>query len=144
MTDAAEPRLDDYPFLIEESLRYCDTDRQGHVNNAVYSEFFEAGRVHLLRAPGAPAPTEGGEYVLARIAIDFRRELFWPGSVTVGTGLLRLGRSSFTLAQAVFRDRVAAATAESVLVLTDTATRRATPLTEATREALSRFAMPAG
>ncbi len=131
--------LVDYPFRIEESLRYCDTDRQGHVNNSVYSVFFEAGRVHLLRAPNAPAPTEGGEYVLARIAIDFRRELFWPGAVTVGTGLVRLGRSSFTLAQAVFHEGALAASAESVLVLTDPGTRRSTPLPDAVRAGLERF-----
>jgi acyl-CoA thioester hydrolase len=135
------PELADYPFHVMEKLRYADTDRQGHVNNAVYAVLFEAGRVHLFRQPNREILPEGCEYVLARIAIDFRRELFWPGDVTVGTGLARIGRSSFTMRQAVFRGVELAAEAESVLVLTDRETRRSTPLPAATRAALGTYAM---
>lgn len=132
-------RRERYPFLVTEKLRYADTDRQGHVNNAVFSVLFEAGRVHLLRQPGRPLAPEGCEYVIARLAIDFRRELFWPGEVMVGTGVARLGRSSFTLRQAIFDGDHAAAEAESVLVLTDRASRRSTPIPEALRAALRAF-----
>ena len=136
------PDLGDYPFHVMEKLRYADTDRQGHVNNGVYAVLFEAGRVHLFRQPNREIMPEGREYVLARIVIDFRRELFWPGDVTVGTGLTRLGNSSFTLKQAVFRGVEMVAEGESVLVLTDKATRRSTPIPQATRAALAIYAMP--
>ena len=38
--DAPPPDLDLYPFWTEEKLRNADTDRQGHVNNAVFATFF--------------------------------------------------------------------------------------------------------
>ena len=42
------PALSDFPFHTREKLRYGDTDRQGHVNNAVFATFFETGRVDML------------------------------------------------------------------------------------------------
>ena len=42
--------------------------------------------------------------------IDFLAELYWPGTVEIGTGVSRIGRSSFGLTQGVFnRGRLAAA-----------------------------------
>lgn len=40
--------IDDFPFRTYEKLRYVDTDRQGHVNNAVFASMLETGRVELL------------------------------------------------------------------------------------------------
>ena len=44
----------------KESVRYNDTDRQGHVNNAVFVTFLEAGRVSLLYNPEESALTPEG------------------------------------------------------------------------------------
>ncbi len=132
--------LDAFPLRVAEKLRYGDTDRQGHVNNAVYATLFESGRVAVFYDPAAAMPPEGCEFVLARICIDFLTELNWPGEVIVGTAVQRIGRSSTTLRQAIFRDGVAVATAESVGVLMDSATRKATPLPDVVRVALARHA----
>ena len=40
--------LEAFPTQVTENIRYGDTDRQGHVNNAVYATYFESGRVDLL------------------------------------------------------------------------------------------------
>ena len=46
--DAPPQDLDHYPFWTEEKLRNADTDRLGHVNNAVFATFFEEiGRAHV-------------------------------------------------------------------------------------------------
>ena len=136
------PTPESFPLQIVERLRYGDTDRQGHVNNAVYATLFESGRVSVLYDPARALPPEGCEFVLARIGIDFLRELNWPGDVIVGSAVTRIGRSSATLAQAIFRDGEAVATAESVVVLMDSAARRATPLPEAARAALTACMAP--
>ena len=38
------------------------------------------------------------------------KELRWPGTVEIGTGIAEFGRSSFKVAQAIFHDGVCAAT----------------------------------
>ena len=60
-------------------------DRQGHVNNAVYPTYFETGRVARIYDPEDGFQVEGCTTVLARIEIDFLKELRWPGTVEIGT-----------------------------------------------------------
>lgn len=38
----------DFSLLTTDKIRYSDTDRQGHVNNAVFSTFLETGRAERL------------------------------------------------------------------------------------------------
>jgi acyl-CoA thioester hydrolase len=117
----------DFTFLTRDKLRYGDTDRQGHVNNAVYATFFETARVDMLMDGGADLMGENGAFVLARLVIDYRRELNWPGEVEIGTRVLSLGRSSLRLEHCVFSGAACVASGESVVVLTDETTRRSKP-----------------
>jgi acyl-CoA thioester hydrolase len=120
--------LETYPSRTSADIRYSDLDRQGHVNNAVFATFSEVGRVAFMYDPARPLASEGRSFVIARLQIDFRAELFWPGSVEIGTGVVRVGRSSFTLAQGIFSEGRLVATAEAIIVMVDKETRRSTPL----------------
>jgi hypothetical protein len=64
--------LDAYPSRTSTDIRYADLDRQGHVNNAVFSTFSEIGRVAFLYDPERPLAPDGASFVIARLAIDFR------------------------------------------------------------------------
>ena len=130
------PRLEDYPHRVEEIVRYGDLDPQGHVNNAVFSTYFESGRVAMFREPDLGIGVDNATFVLVRQEIDFLRELRWPGNVEIGTALVELGRSSFTVAQTIFNGDTCAAAGRATLVMMDTTTRRARPLTDAARAKL--------
>ncbi|MBX6369484.1 MAG: acyl-CoA thioesterase [Rhodospirillales bacterium] len=119
-----------------DKLRYCDTDRQGHVNNAVFATFCETGRVAFLYNPEDPFAPPGTEFVIVRLTLDFRAELRYPGRVDIGTRLLSIGRSSFRVAHGIFKDDTCHATAEAVMVLFDGKTRRAVPIPESLRARL--------
>jgi acyl-CoA thioester hydrolase len=134
------PFLADFPFVSREKLRYADTDRQGHVNNAVFATFLETGRVEMLLTGDFDMVGEDGAFVLARLLLDYRREVNWPGEVEIGTRAASLGRSSLRLEQAVFQDGECVATAESVVVLTDVKTRRSKAFSEEARAFLSAHA----
>ncbi|MBJ6126499.1 acyl-CoA thioesterase [Microvirga splendida] len=125
-----------YPSRTSADIRYSDLDRQGHVNNAVFATFSEVGRVAFMYDPARPLASEGRSFVIARLQIDFRAELFWPGHVEIGTGVLRAGRSSFTLAQGIFSKGQLVATAEGTIVMVDKETRRSTALPPATVDVL--------
>ncbi len=86
---SADDRLTAYPHRLETDIRYGDTDRQGHVNNAVYATLFEHGRTALFNDHLGDVVTGGREPVLVRLVVDFRRELHWPGRVTVATAVAR-------------------------------------------------------
>jgi acyl-CoA thioester hydrolase len=131
--------LDAYPSRTSTDIRYADLDRQGHVNNAVFSTFSEIGRVAFLYDPERPLAPDGASFVIARLAIDFRTELFWPGTVDIGTGVRDIGRSSITLAQGLFNEGRCVATVEGVIVMQDEETRRSRPLPPDTIAALREF-----
>ncbi len=124
-----------FPLWARDVLRYGDTDRQGHVNNAAFATFCETGRVSFL----IPLLPDGCSFVIARLILDYRAEILWPGEVDIGTMVLAVGRSSFTLGQGLFVADRCVASAESVLVLTDNTTRRSTPLPDHLRARLAEF-----
>jgi len=131
-----KPKPADYPRRTHDKLRYADTDRQGHVNNAVFATFFETGRVEFLYDPAAPLHAPDGAFVIARVAIDFVDEIRWPGTVEICTRVASVGRSSIRLDQALFQDGRHVASAESVIVHVDTGDRKSRPLPPATVAAL--------
>lgn len=140
MTDTPDPtRLGAYPHRVRHAIRYGDTDRQGHVNNAVYAVFFEFGRTLLLAEEIRPLISKDREPVMVRLVIDFRRELHWPGEIEIGTGVLSIGNSSVRFAQAVFSGETCVASGEAVVVQLDSATRKATPWDDEARAILERW-----
>lgn len=130
------PKLDDFPRHTSDKLRYADTDRQGHVNNAVFATFFETGRVELLYDGADPLHAPGGAFVIARLSVDFVDEIRWPGSVEIGTRVGAVGRSSIKLEQALFQNGRHVASAQSVIVHVDAAARKSSPLPPHARAAL--------
>jgi acyl-CoA thioester hydrolase len=124
----APPRLDSFPIRVSDVIRYADMDRQGHVNNAVFSTYFESGRVGLIYDPDHGLQVPGCTQVMAQLNISFLQELHWPGTIEIGSAVADYGRSSYTLTQAIFHNGACAGTALATLVLIDRATRRARPL----------------
>lgn len=122
------PQFADYPHRTTEIIRFGDLDPQGHVNNAVFSTYFELGRVAIFRDPDLGVGVPNASFVLVRQEIDFLRELRWPGNVVVASALAELGRSSFTITQAIFRDDNCVAAGRATLVMIDTVSRRPRPL----------------
>jgi acyl-CoA thioester hydrolase len=69
-------------------------------------------------------------WVLVRLDIHFRAELRWPGTIELGLGVAKFGRTSVTFDQVVFSQGKCVASAQSVTVLIDESTRKPTPLTD--------------
>jgi acyl-CoA thioester hydrolase len=117
-------------------IRWRDIDAYRHVNNAVFATYLEECRDEhvdrLLADVGNP-----WDYVLARVAIDYRRELTQDDDgVIVRCSVERIGNSSITLHEEIRTlTGELSAEAEAVLVARDPATGRSRPLTEAERAA---------
>ena len=122
-------RLEDFPYRQTDNVRYADLDPNGHVNNAVYSTYFETGRVTLMKDNSYWHLPAGLTWIMVRLDIHFRAELHWPGTIEMGLGVAKFGRTSVTFDQVVFSQGRCVASAQSVTVLIDQATRKPTPLT---------------
>jgi acyl-CoA thioester hydrolase len=128
------------PTAIHEKtieIRWRDMDAVGHVNNAVYLNYLEETRDEWLDQ-ALVGSTSSADFVIARVAIDFRRELRQSDdSVVVSCKLVRVGRSSI-VTQETIRTLAGelAAEAEAVLVARDESTGRSRPLSEDERAKL--------
>jgi acyl-CoA thioester hydrolase len=115
-------------------IRWRDLDAYRHVNNAVYATYLEECRDELVDGL-LEGIGDAWDYVLARVAIDYRRELTQDDdAVVVRCAVDRIGTSSITLREEIrTRGGELSAEAEAVLVARDQKTGRSRPLTDAER-----------
>ena len=73
-------------------MRFNDVDALGHVNNSMYQQYFDLGRVdYFLRMPG-PRPTWwGAAVVVASLSIDFFTSLLPTDEASVCTRIIGVG-----------------------------------------------------
>ena len=125
----ATPRLEDFPYRLSDNVRFADLDPNQHVNNAVYATYFETGRVTLMKDRSYGLMPDGVTWIMVRLDMHFRTELRWPGTIEMGLGVVKFGRTSVTFDQVVFSGGICVASARSVSVLLDEATHKPTALT---------------
>ncbi len=136
------PRLEDFPYRLTDNVRFADLDPNQHVNNAVYATYFETGRVTLMKDRSYGLMPAGLAWIMVRLDIHFRAELRWPGTIEMGLGVAKFGRTSVTFDQVVFSEGKCVASAQSVTVLIDETTRKPTPLTAEIVAEFSALAAP--
>lgn len=134
-----EFKLEDYKITTFDKVRYRDTDRQGHVNNAVFATFLETGRVEFLYNPENPLYDDGGSFVIAGVNTSLVGEIRWPGTVEIGTGIKKIGNSSVVIVQGLYQNDELKAFSETVIVQMDDITRKSKPLSERTKTELSKY-----
>ena len=80
-------------------VRFGDTDRFGHVNNAAFATYVETARIALITSLGYPL----GGMILAHLAIDYRRQLHVGDPLVVLSRVESIGRTSIRLLHALVR-----------------------------------------
>lgn len=139
----ADPRRHEratYPFWTEVMLRFSDMDVMGHVNNVAFMSFYQEARVRFhqyLHGQQAVSPDQD-RLILAHLSVDFLREAHHPGIVDIGLGVLRTGRTSYTLAMAMFEGDECLGLSDAVMVNAGAAGPE--PLRDEVRERLAAMA----
>ncbi len=109
-------------------VRSYELDSYGHVNNAVYQQWFEHGRSRLLQDFGFSynniEEKWGVRFVLVSSKVDFKVGLSLEDQVKITTTVSRFGTTSVGFHQEVLRmnadgSDTVAAVAETAIVFTD-------------------------
>lgn len=119
------------------TIRFSDQDSMGHVNNVSFAAYVESGRNAFVNQHLRSDRHPNIDFILARVAIDYRAEMHYPGTVDVGTCIKRIGNTSIAIGSGLFKDGTLVATAESINVFIDVRTRKPIPVPEDIRTALS-------
>ena len=108
-----------YPFHAELDPRFGDVDVQGHLNNVALAGLYEEARVRFVSAIfQIHARPDGQRPMLAEASIRYLAEGHYPGRLIATAGVLRIGRSSYVIAQALFQTGRCIGTADIVVVWT--------------------------
>jgi acyl-CoA thioester hydrolase len=105
---------------LDIQMRFSDTDALGHVNNGSFVIYSEAGRLAFAGILGSGVRS----LILARIAVDFRKQVVFGESIVVETWVERIGTTSVTLRQHIRANGALAAEVSSVVVSFDYAEQR--------------------
>jgi acyl-CoA thioester hydrolase len=114
-------------------VRWGDMDAFGHVNNTAYFVYCESARIAFFEHVDLESYAEEGKQLgpaLATASCAFRQQVHYPAKLEVDVGCSRVGGSSFTLTYRLRRagQEDVVAEGESVVVWTDYAIGRSTPL----------------
>lgn len=95
---------DTFFHWTEITVRFRDLDPLNHVNNALFNTYFEEARIKFLGETGQMQSefTEGKTFVLVKITIEYLKQIKFPSTVLVGTGVGEVGNSSIQAKQAIY------------------------------------------
>lgn len=141
MSTPAPGHLADYPFTHWVDVRFRDLDVLGHVNNAVYSTYFESARIAYYAALTG-LPLERLDIILAETTVRFRAPAHFGDRLGIGARVASVGNKSFVMEYAAVREGDGALIAEgrSVLVAYDYREGTTKPVSEEFRAAVARRA----
>lgn len=121
-----------FPHWAEIPIRFRDLDPLNHVNNALFSTYYEEARIKFIRQVPVFASQlrEDFSFVLANINIDFIHPAKYPGNLLIGSGIKSTGNSSISSFQAIYSasDKTLVSAAEAHGVWFDLDEQRPAPL----------------
>lgn len=120
---------------LDIQVRFADTDALGHLNNASYALFAETARIAFFK----DAKIIVTNLILARLELDFIRQVKYGESVQVLSSVEKIGNSSMTLLQTVMTGAEVAGKVRSVVVHFDYATNTPVRVPDAARARLESY-----
>lgn len=120
------------------TVRFSETDMAGHVNNAMYLTYLEEARMHFIRQV---LLVDDVPLILASVRLDFLQQVFFGDTITIETGVCRLGTTSFDMTHQLYRDggRSLALTGLATLVRFNYQKQIPEPISEEWRTKLAQY-----
>lgn len=113
-------------------IRFCDVDKLGHVNNAVYLSYLELARMHYFEDVVGKLDWNRQGIILARTEMDYVKPVLLNDRLFVRTWCSRTGTKSFDLSYLIFKKEDGSETemvrAVTVLVCFDYKEQKSFPL----------------
>ena len=138
-TDDTIMRRGDFPEHRHMPTRWADNDHYGHVNNAVYYEYFDTTvNGYLIESAGTDIRELPAIGLVVETSSRYLRPVSFPDQLWVGLGVSRLGRSSVTYQLGLFvgDETEPAALGRFVHVYVDRDTRRSTAVPRVISDAI--------
>lgn len=122
-------------------LRFNDVDKFGHVNNAVYLNFYDTAKTNYFGAVCPNVDWERDAIIVVYIEVIFNAQIYGTDNIAVQTAVTGVGTKSFDLSQRII-DTVTnevKCTCRSTMVTYDLTEKKTQPLKEEWIKAICDF-----
>lgn len=141
----SRPKASDYRYFVLITTRWMDNDVYGHVNNVAYYSYFDTVANHYLIHEGG-LDIEHGDVVglVVESHCNYHAPVAYPQRLRAGLRIDKLANRSVIYGLAIFLEDQPEAVAHgyTVHVFVDRVSRKAVPIPEALRVALSKILVP--
>lgn len=124
----------------EVTVRFCETDALGHINNTSYFIYLEEARMTFFKSLGYSMNIEDWKFIIASTKCDFKSQGYFNQTLTIQTEVSRIGTKSFqiehTISCAQTKDVIAEGNA--VIVYYDFEKQTSAEIPQPLREGLER------
>jgi len=118
------------------SPRFAETDALGHLSNTTLPIWFEDAREPIFQIFNPELNLASWNLILARIEVDFVRQIYYGSEVVIRTYVIKVGNTSFTLLQEAWQKGELAARGTATMVYFDYASQHSAKIPEIYREQL--------
>lgn len=125
--DRARLEAASFPSILMLPIRFEDLDVLRHVNNVSVIALLQEGRVHFSSEMALPPLGDGLRTVVGAMNVEYAGEMIFPGLVEVRSGILAIGRTSYTFAQMIRQNGQSTVYSYVTMVITDAAGPAAIP-----------------
>lgn len=122
-------------------LRFNDVDKFGHVNNAVYLNFYDTAKTNYFSTVCPDVDWEKDAIIVVYIEVIFKAQIYSTDNIAVQTAVTGIGTKSFDLSQQIIDTRTneVKCTCRSTMVTYDLTERKTKPLKGEWVEAICKF-----
>ncbi len=122
--------------------RFSETDALGHINNTVVPTWLEQARTPVFRWFVPDLDPRNWCLIIAKIEVEFRREIVYGQAVRVETYVEEVGNSSFRVGQKIYQGDQLCVQGSSVLVHFDYGTKKSKPIPAPIRQQMEAHLQP--
>lgn len=133
-----------YKAIFQLPTQWGELDLAGHINNVVYLRYFESGRVAYLQAIAEHAKQIDYQQVgpvLASIEVQYKRPLFFPDQLSVGTRVSQMDTYSMIMEAAIWsqQQQCISTTARARIVFFNFAQKQKAPIPDTLVKAVEKL-----
>ena len=97
-----------YSFETKLRVRYADTDKMGFVYYGIYAQYYEVGRVELLRSLGISykeLELTGYALPVVNLNINYKKPAFYDDELTIRTIIKAFPRTKIKFEYEIFNEK---------------------------------------
>ncbi len=129
-----------FPLELKLRIDWSELDLFGHVNNVMFMKYAQAARVNYWENSGIYSELKKNKIgpMLVSVACQFKKQLLYPGNVTIKSGMEFIKNTSFSIHHKMYDDQGdLVAEAQDVIVMFDFNKNEKTAVPQIMRDASS-------